>query len=125
MPRGGFRERAGRRPIDINLREMEQLYSLHCTNEEVAGWFRISARTLQKKLRLPEYADAMQNGKAKGSISLRRLQWRSAEKLNPSMLQFLGKQILAQREVQPLELTGPNGDAVKLSLELINEIVQT
>jgi len=122
MP-GGRRPGAGRRPVHIDPIELEKLSSIHCTDEEIAGFFGVSARTIRNKRKHPEYAAAMERGKAKGRISLRRSQWKAAEKGNASMLQFLGKQVLGQRDVTPVELSGPNGKDLKISWEVINEIV--
>jgi hypothetical protein len=32
--------KAGRKPIQIELVELEKLCSLHCTDQELADWFR-------------------------------------------------------------------------------------
>jgi len=123
MPSGGRRPGAGRRPVHIDPIDLEKLYSLHCTHEEVAGYLGKSVRTLRNKLKSPEYRQAMERGKAKACISLRRQQWKCAEKGNPSMLQFLGKQILGQREVTPVELSGPKGKELKIPWGAICEIL--
>ena len=36
---------------------------------------------------------------------------------------WMGKQWLSQRDVMPIELSGPNGNAVKISWEAIDEIL--
>jgi hypothetical protein len=123
MPRGGLRPGSGRRPIDIDLVELEKLAAIHCSDEEIAKFFGVSVRTIHNKRKHPEFRDAMERGKSKGCITLRRLQWKSAEKGNPSMLQFLGKQILGQRDTTPVELTGPNGKDLKIPWEVIREIL--
>ena len=45
------------------------------------------------------------------------------EKGNAPMTIWMGKQWLGQRDVTPLELSGPNGKPVKISWEVINEII--
>jgi hypothetical protein len=39
---GGSRERAGRKPVRIDLTELEKLCALQCTNDEIAAWFGVS-----------------------------------------------------------------------------------
>jgi hypothetical protein len=38
---------------------------------------------------------------------------------------WLGKQLLGQRDVTPIELSGPHGQEMKLSLEAIDALVAT
>ena len=42
---------------------------------------------------------------------------------NPGMSIWLGKQLLGQRDVTPIELSGPNGKPVKFNLEVIDAIL--
>lgn len=65
----------------------------------------------------------MNRGRAKGRISLRRAQMKLVEKGNAAMSIWLGKQWLNQRDVTPIELSGPNGKPTKISWEVINEII--
>jgi hypothetical protein len=48
---------------------------------------------------------------------------KQAEEGSTQMAIWLGKQMLGQRDVTPVELSGPNGNAVQFSLEVINEIL--
>ena len=41
--RGGSRSGAGRKPVHIDLVELEKLSLLHCTDEEIASWFGVYA----------------------------------------------------------------------------------
>jgi hypothetical protein len=36
---------------------------------------------------------------------------------------WLGKQMLGQRDIRPIEFSGPNGQSAKLSLEILDEIL--
>jgi hypothetical protein len=46
---GGKRGGAGRKTINIDLAEMEKLCGLQCTDEEMAAWFGISPRTIERR----------------------------------------------------------------------------
>jgi len=121
--RGGARPGAGRKAVNIDLDELEKLCSLGCTDEELAAWFGVSTRTIENRRKHPEFAEVMQRGRAKGRISVRRAQMKLLEAGNAAMGVWLGKQLLGQRDVTPIELSGPNSQPVKYSLEVIDAIV--
>ena len=123
MSKGGKRPGAGRKPVHIDLVELEKLCSIQCTDEEIAAFFGVTSRTIANKRRKPEYAEAMKRGKAKGCVSVRRAQFRLIEKGNAQMAIWLGKQMLGQRDVTPIELSGPQSKPLKISWEVINEIL--
>lgn len=120
---GGRRVGAGRKPVSLDLMELQKLCSLQCTHEEIASWFNCSVRTIEKYSKRPEVAEVMSRGKAMGRISVRRAQMKLLESGNAAMGIWLGKQFLGQRDVTPVELSGPNGAAVKFSLEAIDAIL--
>jgi hypothetical protein len=121
--RGGYRPSAGRKAIPIDIVELEKLCSIHCTDEELAAFFGVSVRTIEARRKIPEFAEAMKRGLAKGCISLRRSQMKLVEKGNAPMTIWMGKQWLGQRDVRPIEVSGPNGKPVKISWEAIHEIL--
>jgi hypothetical protein len=123
MSRGGKRKGAGRRPVHIDLVQLEKLCSIQCTDEDLAGIFGVTTRTIENKRKKPEYAEAMTRGRAKGRLSVRREQFKLLERGNPSIAIWLGKQYLGQRDVTPIELSGPNGKQLKISWEVIDEIL--
>ena len=114
---GGVRASAGRRPVKIDLLELEKLSSLMCTDEEVAAFFGVSVRTIENRRKQPKFAQAMGRGKAKGRISLRRLQMRIAEGGSPLMSIWLGKQCLGQTDVVTNEHTGKDGSPVQIIIQ--------
>jgi hypothetical protein len=122
MP-GGARPRAGRKPTNIDLVELEKLSSLQCTDAEIAGFFGVSTRTIEKRKKQPKFADAIERGRAKGRISVRRAQMRLLEAGNGTMGVWLGKQLLGQRDLSPIELSGPSGQPVQFSLQVIDALV--
>jgi hypothetical protein len=87
----------GRPRVELDPSQIEALAEIMCTNEEIAAVLGCSVDTITRN-----YAEAIKNGKAKGRASLRRTQWRAAESGNPTMLIWLGKQLLGQRD-QPKE----------------------
>lgn len=121
--RGGTRNGAGRKPVHIDLLELEKLCVLHCTDGEIAAWFGVSTRTIEMRRKQPEFADVMERGKARGRISVRRAQMKLLEAGNATIAVWLGKQLLGQRDVTPVEVSGPGGEAVKVSLEAFDAIV--
>ena len=83
---------------EIDLTELEKLAGLGCTDEEIAGWFYVSTRTIERRRLEPEFAEVMTRGKAKGRISVRRMQMKLLEEGNATMGVWLGKQLLGQAD---------------------------
>ena len=120
--RGGSRPGAGRKPLKFDLEVVERLCSLGCTNEELAGVLNCSVRTIETYSKKTKFAEAMARGRAKMRVSLRRNQFKAAEKGNGTMLRWLGMQYLGQRYVMPIELSAPNGSATTLTIAAMDEI---
>ncbi|WP_249144149.1 hypothetical protein [Bradyrhizobium lablabi] len=70
--------RRGRPPVEISPEQLEALGMIHATIEEAAAFFSCTRRTIHNRLKDPEFLLAYENGKAKGRLNLRRLQWRHA-----------------------------------------------
>jgi hypothetical protein len=121
--RGGSRPGAGRKPLKFDLEVVERLCSLGCTNEELAGVLNCSVRTIEIYSKKPKFGEAMARGRAKMRVSLRRNQFKAAEKGNGTMLRWLGMQYLGQRYVMPIEVSAPNGAAATLTIAAMDEIV--
>src|ERR1700732_3060138 len=100
MARRGTRAR-------IDLVELEKLCLLQCTDEEIAAWFGVSTRTIERRRLQKKFADVMARGKAKGRISVRRMQMKLLEQGNATMGVWLGKQLLGQRDEIALQNEGP------------------
>lgn len=92
---------AGGRPrkeIDKSL--FEKLCGLQCTKEEIAGVVEVSEDTVErwcKRTYKATFSEAYKKFSAKGKMSLRRMQFKLAEK-SASMAIFLGKQYLGQTD---------------------------
>lgn len=92
--------------IEIDQNQFEKLCAIQCTEIEIANWFKCSVDTIERFCKNTyndengkpmSFADAYKNFSVDGKISLRRFQFRMAEK-NPSMAIWLGKQWLGQRD---------------------------
>jgi hypothetical protein len=109
---GGSRSGSGRRRIKIDVAEVEKLSALHCTDEEIAGFLGVSPRTFARRKRQPAFVEAMERGKGKGRLSLRRSLWGLAMKGNPAANIFLAKNLLGYRDVLSNEHSGPEGGPI-------------
>jgi hypothetical protein len=82
----------------IDLIELEKLCGLQCTDEEIASWFGVTTRTIERRRKNKKFAEVMLRGKAKGRISVRRMQMKLLEAGNATMGVWLGKNILGQTD---------------------------
>ena len=111
---GGKRSGSGRKSVNINLAELEKLCGLQCTDEEVASFFSVSVRTIERRKRQPAFGEAMARGKARGRLSLRRSLWGLAAQGNPAANIFLSKNLLGYKDVQSNEHSGRGEDRPEL-----------
>lgn len=94
-------KKVGRPLIEINKEEFEKLCSIFCTLDDIAGWFRCSPDTIERfcKREYDEnFADILKRYSSNAKVSLRRKQIEAAQKGNITMLIWLGKQHLEQRD---------------------------
>ena len=90
----------GRPRKEIDNKIFENLCGLQCTLEEIAGVFDCSADTIERwcKREYGEtFAETYKKHSAKGKTSLRRIQFKLAEK-SAAMAIFLGKNYLGQKD---------------------------
>jgi hypothetical protein len=102
-------ENKGGRPFkEIDPEMFESLCRLHVTKSEMEDFFGVNERTLTnwcKRTYDLGYYEAYKQFQSEGKISLRRWQWKKAEKLNVPMLIWLGKQYLDQRDKAEVDAT--------------------
>ena len=106
-------KKTGRPKIEIDFEQVEKLCIMHCTGEEIAGFFNISYDTLARRIKTKyklSFADYFKRKSAAGKLSLRRAQFSAATAGNISMLIWLGKQYLGQADKQDTDLKVFNGD---------------
>lgn len=95
---------------EIDQKQFENLCGLQCTLEEICGWFGCCTDTLEawcKRTYKQDFSEVFRQKRGLGKISLRRSQWRLAEK-NANMAIWLGKQYLLQTEI-PVNGNGRGG----------------
>ena len=99
---------------EIDQKQFENLCGLQCTLEEICGWFDVCSDTLEtwcKRTYKRSFSEVFAQKRGAGKISLRRSQWRLAEK-NATMAIFLGKQFLGQRDSVDVAVTDAKGIAL-------------
>jgi hypothetical protein len=101
--------------VKIDVVEMEKLYGLQCTDEEVAAFLGISTRTLSRRRQVKKFAEAMDRAKAKGRVSVRRALFRLAASGNIAAAIFLSKNLLGYKDVVSNEHSGPDGTAIQIA----------
>lgn len=101
-----------RKKLDADL--IKKLAHIHCTVDEIASICGCSKDTLERR-----YMDVINEGRASGKSSLRRLQWEAAQKGNATMQIWLGKQILDQKDKPAGEDMA--GSEIKLNYNLDDE----
>ena len=85
----------GRPKKIIDYEAVAKLAHIQCTVAEIANFFDCSTRTLERDSQFCRiYKKEMDGGK----MSLRRKQWKAADEGNTTMLVWLGKQYLGQRD---------------------------
>lgn len=91
---------AGRPKKEISKEQFEKLCGLQCTKEEIAGFFNCSPDTIERYCKSTyhdNFAAVYKEYSAQGKISLRRYQFKLAEK-SAAMAIFLGKNMLGQKD---------------------------
>lgn len=81
------RRRPGRPATPINLDHVKKLASRFCTDQELANFLGITRETFnRRKNRDPQIRNAVELGRAKAEIAIRKAQFALAEKGDPHML---------------------------------------
>lgn len=90
----------GRHRAEIDKNSFEGLCALQCTREEICGFFNVTEKTLNvwcNSTYGENFSLVFAKKRGKGKISLRRSQFRLAQK-NANMAIWLGKQYLGQTD---------------------------
>lgn len=82
-------------PDEPTLKILRGLGQLQCTVKDCAKVFGVAVSTFEEFLNLDGVRDAFEQGAVEGQVSLRRKQFKLAEK-NAAMAIFLGKNYLGQ-----------------------------
>ena len=103
---------------EIDWHEFDKLCALQCTEQEIADWFEMCTDTLELRIREAydlRFSELFRQKRGRGRIALRRMQMQTAEKGNPTMQIWLGKQYLGQSDKQETNLKTDTG--LKVSFE--------
>ena len=87
---------------DIDVKEVEKLAGYGCTNTEIADFHGCSSDLIEKS-----YSEFLTKGRADLKKRLRKAQIDTALSGNPTMLIWLGKQMLGQVDRQEVEHIRP------------------
>lgn len=99
---------------EIDKKQFENLCALQCTEEEICDWFDICTETLNawcKRTYKKRFSEVFAQKRGNGKISLRRSQWKLAEK-SAAMAIWLGKQFLGQRDNVDVTVSDAKGIAL-------------
>lgn len=99
----------GRPKKKVDPKMVQDLASIGCKVNEIAKLLEVSEDTLHRR-----FALELAKGKENLKMSLRRWQLEAAKKGNVSMLIWLGKQYLEQRDKLDNVISGPDGGAVEV-----------
>lgn len=80
------------------LKLIESLARIMCTEQEIADCLNTTTDTLHNDENNEVFRNAIKKGQSQGKQSLRREQWKLAQRGNASMLIWLGKQWLGQTD---------------------------
>lgn len=89
---------------DKDFERLVNMIRIQCTAEEICDVMGMSQDTLVRRIKergiegINNFADLYKKHAGEGKASLRRMQWAAAEKGNSTMLVWLGKQWLGQRD---------------------------
>ena len=83
----------GRNKVAVAVDEVEHLSSLGCSDRDIANYFGVKEDTLRR-----HFADYLINGRHNLKVTLRQAQLRVALDGNPTMLIWLGKNMLQQND---------------------------
>jgi len=112
----------GRPKAIINKEEFEKLCALQCTLAEICDWFNVQDDTLNSWCKEnydgKTFSEIFKVKRGKGLVSLRRNQWKLAEK-NAAMAIFLGKNYLGQKD--NVEVT--DNTAINKNIQCIADLI--
>ena len=123
----GRKKRAGGKggvpEVEFDLDDLEEMAALGIPNERMARLLHIGKATLQRAVAdTPEVEDAIELGRARLDRSLRTAQVRTALSIgtpgSATLQIWLGKQLLGQRDVRAVDVTGAGGGPLELQADL-------
>ena len=104
-----------RQLLDIDEKKVEALASYGCTTTEIAAFFGCDVSTISKR-----FSKIIAKGKESGKIRLRQKQFEVAMKGNVSMLIWLGKQVLDQKDKQEFGIGAAADDDREFQVTIVH-----
>ena len=101
--------------VKIDVGELEKLYGMQCTDEEVAAFIGVSTRTLARRKEVSKFAEVIDRAKARGRVSVRRALFRLAAAGNIAAAIFLAKNLLGYKDILSNEHSGPEGTPIQFA----------
>lgn len=101
-----MKKKMGRPKIEVDLEMVESLARVGCTDEEIAREIGICLGSLKNRKKEQDFLTALKKGRTGANISIRRAQFiAGVENGNVTMLIWLGKQMLGQRDKHEFEIS--------------------
>ena len=101
--------------VKIDIGELEKLCGMQCTDEEVAAFFGVHKRTIERRRKVKKFSEVMDRARAKGRVSVRRHLFRMAANNNVAAAIFLSKNLLGYRDIVNNEHSGPGGGPIEVT----------
>ena len=105
-------KKKGRPKIILDWDEFKKLCEIQCTLEEIAAWFACSPDTIELRCKEEKgmlFTDYFKKHATGGKMSLRRAQFKAAVGGNSTMLIWMGKQFLEQKDRTDHGIVDPEG----------------
>jgi hypothetical protein len=115
------RKRWGGRKF-INLEEFRRICRCTSANEGIAAYFNVSTSTIENVLKKPKYREAFESGRADAKNIIGIKQMEKAMRGDTTMLIWLGKNLLGQKDVIKNEQTRSMDDDVTEAMAASEEI---
>ena len=105
---------------DKEFDQLVNMVRIQCTRDEVCGVLNMSEDTLNRRLKErgeTNFAALYKKHSHEGKASLRREQWKAAQAGNTTMLVWLGKQMLGQKDKVEQDNTSSDGSMTPTVIE--------
>lgn len=120
------KKKGGRKMIELDREQFEALCGMLCTEEEIAGFFKVSVDTVERWCKREygkKFCEVFKIFSDTGKVSLRRAQFAAAMSGSVPMMIFLGKNYLGQsdKKEQKVEVKDEQRSKLAHILEQLEE----
>ena len=120
------KKKVGRKTIELDRDQFESLCGMLCTEEEIAGFFKVSVDTVERWCKREygkKFCEVSKIYAEAGKVSLRRAQLAAAMAGSVPMMIFLGKNYLGQSDKKEQKVEVKDEQRTKLAhiLEQLEE----